>query len=146
MLVNFDLIPQMTACRVGVDENICRDVIMFHWKLVADLLSSATYTKVRVKGFANFEMKRIFLKKYYNKSFVNITSATNYLEQNPQSKETTSETSTNTSQKICSYNKTIKLCNPETFSIKTRQFYLNPYESVHTVGPTHYLQRFCLVH
>lgn len=86
MLVNFDLIPQMTACRVGVDENICRDVIMFHWKLVADLLSSATYTKVRVKGFANFEMKRIFLKKYYNKSFVNITSATNYLEQNPQSK------------------------------------------------------------
>jgi hypothetical protein len=86
MLVNFDLIPQMTACRVGVDENICREVIMFHWKLVSDLLSSCVYTKVRVKGFANFEMKRIFLKKVYAKTLHNVEAANENLLQFPNSK------------------------------------------------------------
>lgn len=87
MLVNFDLIPQMTACRVGVDEDICRDIIMFHWKLVSDLLSSCVYTKVRVKGFANFEMKRVFLKKVYAKVNSNLDAAKINIANYPDSKK-----------------------------------------------------------
>jgi hypothetical protein len=65
----------MTSVRLGVSEEVCREAIMFHWSNVHDILSNVEYSKVKIKGFANFEVRKNFLKKQQHKMWVKLNAA-----------------------------------------------------------------------
>jgi len=67
MVQEFDVIIRMTAVRVGIDEEIVREIVMFHWKNIHRILSNCEYSKVRIKKFGNFEIRKTFLKRMFNK-------------------------------------------------------------------------------
>jgi hypothetical protein len=86
MEIDFNVIIRLTSVRLGVSEEVCREAIMFHWENVNDILSNVSYSKVKIKGFANFEVRKNFLKKQEGK----LLSKLNYLrvavEKNPSKK------------------------------------------------------------
>lgn len=81
--MDFDVIIRMTSVRLGLSEEEARDIIMFHWKNVLNILSNCTYSKVRIKGFANFEIKKTFLKKQNYKFVVKYNSSLDDFQNNP---------------------------------------------------------------
>jgi nucleoid DNA-binding protein len=84
--MEFDVIIRMTSVRLGISEEDCKDIIMFHWKNVLDILSNCLYSKVRIKGFANFEIKRTFLKKQNYKLTLKYNSAFDEYQHYPSDK------------------------------------------------------------
>lgn len=86
MEIDFNVIIRLTSVRLGVSEEVCREAIMFHWENINDILSNVSYSKVKIKGFANFEVRKNFLKKQEGK----LLSKLNYLrvavEKNPSKK------------------------------------------------------------
>ncbi len=81
--MDFDVIIRMTSVRLGLSEEECKEVVMFHWKNILHILSNCTYSKVRIKGFANFEIKKTFLKKQNYKFELKYNSALDEWEQTP---------------------------------------------------------------
>ncbi len=75
MELDFNVIIRMTSVRLGVSEEVCREAIMFHWSNVHDILSNVEYSKVKIKGFANFEVRKNFLKKQQHKMWVKLNAA-----------------------------------------------------------------------
>ena len=64
---DFSHIINITSCRVGKGYDECEHIIMFQWKLIHDQLSTCEYSKIRVKNFGNFEIKKSFLESYKKK-------------------------------------------------------------------------------
>lgn len=83
MSYDFKHIINITAGRITTDPEVCKHVIMFQWKLVEQLLSTGEYSKVRVKGFGNFEIKKSFLESYKKKIHKRLVSAMLDDEHNP---------------------------------------------------------------
>lgn len=67
MTQELDVIIRMTAVRVGIEEDVCREIIMFHWKNIHRILSTCEYSKLRIKKFGNFEIRKTFLKRMHSK-------------------------------------------------------------------------------
>jgi Ribonuclease G/E len=64
---DFSHIINITSCRVGKGYDECEHIIMFQWKLIHDQLSNCEFSKIRVKNFGNFEIKKSFLESYKKK-------------------------------------------------------------------------------
>lgn len=64
---DFSHIINITSCRIGKDYDLCESVIMFQWSLIHKLLSGAEFSKIRIKNFGNFEIKKSFLESYNKK-------------------------------------------------------------------------------
>ncbi len=64
---DFSHVINMTSVRLAKEYGVCEGIIMFQWSLIHDMLENCDYSKIRIKNFGNFEIKKSFLESYRKK-------------------------------------------------------------------------------